>query len=102
MSYLDRYFELEQYYRNHYGNNVILLRESNMFYEIFQRNDFTMLLEISRILHTIVTTIYDDGDVKIYVTGFLKFLKDQYIRMLVDNGAIIVIVDYEWGEKESF
>lgn len=102
MSYLDKYFELERYYRGHYGNNVLLLRETNMFYEIYQKNDFSMLMEISRLINTIVTAIYDDGDVKIYATGFMKFLKDQYVRMLVDNAAIVIIVDDNWREKESF
>lgn len=94
MAYYDKYFEAEKQYQERYGNEVIILKEMGMFYEIFERNDCKISSKINQILNIAIIERND-----IYRMGFPLQFKDKYIKLLLEIGYVVIILDHNWQEE---
>lgn len=95
MAYQTKYFELEKEFKEHYGDEIIVLKETGMFYEIFEKDQGSeKLLKISKILGLSI--------VKSRGLGIHRGSKDKYVKILINEGYVVIIIDNNWKEEQIY
>jgi DNA mismatch repair ATPase MutS len=103
---IDKYFELYERYFDIYGNKLVLLFQSGMFYEIYSY-DYMYIDNISNLMQiTIMKKNKNEVASKKnpYMCGFHISLKEKFVKILFDHDFVIVIYDKlidDYGNNET-
>ena len=93
---IEVYLELQKYYENKFGNNVIILYELGSFYEVYQVGNEGKAIEVSQTLNILLTKKnkkIDQVDMSNpFMCGLPSIKVDKYIDILLKEDKYTIIV----------
>lgn len=94
------YLQYCEEYKNKYGNNTICLYQCGSFFEVYSINeDVVPIHEYSNILNIVCTrkdkSIRDISIKNPYMLGFPCVSKEKYVKILINAGYIVVIIEQQ-------
>ena len=98
LNLIEEYFEMQKTYQEKYGNLTIVLIQVGSFHEAYQTlNQGYDLSKLAEILNIIVSkrnkSILQVDLKNPYMMGFPSISLSKFLKILVDNGYTVVIVD---------
>lgn len=99
MAYITKYFEVEQQYEDRYGEKTVVLKETGMFYEMYEKDSSKKLSKIDKILNL---AILQSRDLSFRRSGIPHIAKEKYVKMLVDEEYVVIIIDHNWNEEKIY
>ncbi len=98
LNLIEEYFEMQKTYQEKYGNLTIVLMQVGSFHEAYQTMDQGYdLSKLAEILNIIVSkrnkSILQVDLKNPYMMGFPSISLSKFLKILVDNGYTVVIVD---------
>ena len=98
----EEYYDLDQFYKNKFGNNVVILMQVGAFYELYKSHEANFkganLEDINRITNLVVTKKNNDkpsSSANPYMSGFQIQNAGKYIKSLLENNYTIITIDQD-------